>query len=432
MTHKIITTLITIQLVIITSCSTNNKHSKITNYEDYSTYLETDNSKLEKAQAEKKFWEDKLENTPSQYTYLQPIAVANEQLFDITGNIEYLKEAEASLIKANNRTNNDNASLLRALAKNYITQHRFKEALDVLKKAELNGENLKGTQKMLFDVYLELGNETIAEDYLNKITDMNDFDYLIRLSKWSDHKGNLEAAIKYMEKAKVKAEEANNKGLKLWSYSNLADYYGHAGRIEDSYNHYLKTLALDPNYNYALKGIAWITFSHEKDIENTNKILNAITQKYRTPDIFLLKAEVADYQSKPTIKEQHMKAYFDLLSSENYGVMYDKYNALIYAEQPNTKDKALELAMNEVINRPTAGSYDLLAWVYLENGNEKKALEIAEKYVVGKTYEPEVQYHIAKIYKANNMTTQVNKFKNELSESVFELGPNMEDKITSL
>ena len=152
MTHKIITTLITIQLVIITSCSTNNKHSKITNYEDYSAYLETDNSKLEKAQAEKKFWEDKLENTPSQYTYLQPLAVANEQLFDITGNIEYLKEAEASLIKANHRTNNNNASLLRALAKNYITQHRFKEALDVLKKAELNGENLKGTQKMLFDV----------------------------------------------------------------------------------------------------------------------------------------------------------------------------------------------------------------------------------------------------------------------------------------
>lgn len=432
MTHKIIITLITIQLVLLTSCNTKQESTKITKHEDYNVYLESDNEALKKVESEKKFWEEKLEKNPNQYTYLQPLAAANNQLFDVTGNIEYLKEAEKLLIEANERAKENNASLLRGLARNYITQHRFKEALAVLKKAEANGENLKGTQKMLFDVHLELGNTIVAEDYLNKITNMNDFDYLIRLSKWSDHKGNLDAAIKYMEQAKQKAEEANNKGLKLWSYSNLADYYGHAGRLQDSYNHYLKTLALDPNYNYALKGIAWITFSHEKDIEKTNEILDAISAKHLTPDIYLFKADVADYQSNEAEKEKNMKAYFELVRTKNYGVMYHKYNTLIYAERPNTKEKALELAKEEVANRPTAGSYDLLAWTYLEKGDAKKALAIAQEHVIGKTHEPEAQYHIAKIYKANNMIEEAAKLKQALSESVFELGPNMEGEIASL
>jgi hypothetical protein len=52
-----------------------------------------------------------------------------------------------------------------------------------------------------------------------------------------------------------------------------------------------------------------------------------------------------------------------------------------------------------VDHRPT-DSYDLLAWSYLNMGQRIKALE--KKYVVGKSFEPKVQYHLAMIYKSNN------------------------------
>ena len=52
----------------------------------------------------------------------------------------------------------------------------------------------------------------------------------------------------------------------IWTFSNLGDLNGHAGNIKTSYDYYLKTLAVDPNNSYALKGIAWIAFSHEKNI----------------------------------------------------------------------------------------------------------------------------------------------------------------------
>jgi hypothetical protein len=36
---------------------------------------------------------------------------------------------------------------------------------------------------------------------------MNDYDYLIRLAKWNDHKGDLKTAITFMEKARDIAEK---------------------------------------------------------------------------------------------------------------------------------------------------------------------------------------------------------------------------------
>ena len=96
------------------------------------------------------------------------------------------------------------------------------------------------SQKLLFDIHMELGNYPEAQQYLDSLRNMSDFDYLIRSAKWNDHKGDLKATIHFMEKAKENAEASKNSSQMLWSYTHLADYYGHAGRIEDSYDHFLK------------------------------------------------------------------------------------------------------------------------------------------------------------------------------------------------
>ena len=236
----------------------------VTDSEDYSKYL---SEKADKAEliANAQQWTDKLSETPNQYPYLVKRAAAYTSIFDATGDIDYLIKAEEDLKQAVDVTKGKTSSYLKSLASNYISQHRFKEALNLLKQAEENGDKLNGTHKMLFDVYLELGNYLAAESYLKHIKNTSDFDYLIRLAKWEDHKGNLEGAIINMEKAKAIAEASNLKGMKQWSYTNLADFYGHAGEIEKSYNLYLKALELDPTDAYAKKGIAWIAFSYENN-----------------------------------------------------------------------------------------------------------------------------------------------------------------------
>jgi tetratricopeptide (TPR) repeat protein len=419
-------------LLIIVSCSKSTQQ-QITDPKEYAAYLNvTENISLENAQKELEFWTTKLEATPNQYPYLQKIASANTQLFSITGNINYLKEAETNLLQANEKTNYDNAGYLRSLARNYVSQHRFKEALEVLLKAEKNGENLQSTEFQLIDVYLELGNIKKAEHYLSKVKNFESFEYLIRISKFSDVIGNLESAINYLEKALKKIENSNKPELLEWAHTNLGDYYGHAGRLQDSYQSYLKALEINPNNSYAKKGIAWIVFSHEKNPAKSLAILAAIQQETMAPDLHLLKAEIAEYSGNFAEKEQQIKQYFTAVNNEKYGVMYAKYNVLLLVEDKATIKEAIEIAKSEVKERPIAQSYDLLAWAYFKNGDVKKALSITEKQVIPHTFEPELLFHAVQILKANNQTQEANLILADLKESSFELGPNTAKILTKL
>ncbi len=423
-TYRLLTLLL---FIAFYSCDS----KKVTDIKDYQAFL-IQNEDNSVAKEDIIFWTNKLEKAPNEYLYMVKRANANTNLFSATGKIDYLIDAEKDLVNANTLTNYNTSGCLKALAHNYISQHRFKEALNLLKKAEVLGEKLRGTQKMLFDVNLELGNITEAEEYLNKIKNFSDFDYLIRLSKWEDHNGNLDGAITYMERATKISESSNTKSLKQWSYTNLADFYGHAGKIDLSYHYYIKALELNPNDAYAKKGIAWIVYSYEKNPEAALTLLNHITSYYNAPDYNLFKAEIAEFIGNEELKQNAYKTYMSESKNRLYGNMYNKYNALLYAEDMLQPERAIEIAMQEVKNRPTAQSYDLLAWSYFKNGNLEEANTIVDKHISGKTSEPDVLYHMAEIYKAIGKTDKVSPLKEELLASIYELGPTMEEKILKL
>ena len=417
-------------IFLLSACS-NKADNKITSKEDYQHYLAAKPQiKAIQERENLSFWENKLLEHPDQYPYLAKIASANTKLFSYTGEIRYLKSAELSLIALNKKT--INAGHLRALARNYISQHKFQESLTLLIKAEENGENLIATQKMLFDVHLELGNDTKAEKYLKVLEQSNGFDYLIRASKWSDERGNLDRAISYLQRALAIAEASKNDELLLWSYTNLADFYGHNNQIKKSYEFYLKSLELDPNNAYAKKGIAWIVYSYENNPEESMRILSVIQKNHQSPDYKLLQAELAEYMDDEKQKKKYLQTYLSAVENEMYGEMYNQYNAKLFLEEYSNEDTALAIIKREIANRPTAASYDLLAWATLKNGAVRDALTIAEKHVVGKTYEPEALYHLAEIYKANDMPEKAKRLKDELVESSYELGPLMAVKIKQI
>lgn len=411
----------------------NQTPTKITDHADYDKYLEIkDNKSLDFTKSEIAFWQNKYDKAPNQISYLSLLASNYSKVFENTGEIKHLYKTEELLLKSNETYKYSSVGTIRSLGRNYISQHRFKEALMLANKALAIGEGMKETQKLLFDVNMELGNYAEAEKNLDQLKDSKDFDYMIRISKWNDHLGDLNTAISFMEKAKDIAIANDNKGLKIWTFSNLGDLNGHAGNIKTSYDYYLKTLAVEPNNSYALKGIAWIAFSYEKDTKEALRIVNVISKTHHTPDFYLLKAQIAEYENNTVLKNKNLDEYFTMLHSNNYGAMYNKYNTLIYADNEKTAAKALEIAKIEIDHRPTPDSYDLLAWSYYNLGDSKKALEIAQKYVVGKSFEPKLNYHLAMIYKANNDIKEIEPIKKELLKSTFELGPNLEKKINKL
>ncbi len=401
---------------------------RITQTEDYNRYLSTSKKDSYVAAMEKKqFWEERLDADTTGVGDLGPLASAYAQLFETTGMVGYLKNAETIYRKAWDISANNKDSYARALAHNLISQHRFKEAKAVLDSSYRGVSNKRETELMLFDIAMELGAYDDAYTYLGKVKNNNDYHYLIRAAKWSDYKGDLDAAIRYMEQAREIAESRNSKPLKIWTYSNLGDYYGHAGRIEDSYRHYLKTLELQPDNDYAKKGIAWITYAKENNPDEANRIIDSLLVNHNIPDYYLLKAELAEYQGNEQLAEKYGQQFLEEVSRQDFGPMYNTYLIEHFAE--TDPEKALALAREEVANRATPETYHLLALAQLKANQKEKALATIQDHVEGKTFEPMAQYHAALVYKANGKDEKVRELKEELLEASYELGPVLAKKI---
>ncbi|MFN3136883.1 MAG: tetratricopeptide repeat protein [Allomuricauda sp.] len=422
-------TIFMLMLLFLVSCQQKETEFR-TNSQDYDQFLAAQPVKATSKYFQ--LWDNKIKSDSLQLLSLGNVAGEYNRFFSGTGNIQYLKDAEQSLKKAVEIAAIGKAGYLRALARNYISQHRFREALDLAEKARKFGSGVKETQSLLFDLHMELGNYDLANQYLDSIQNMSDFGYLIRVAKWNDHKGDLDTAINFMEKAMAKAESSKNKGLQLWSYTNLADFYGHAGRIEESYNLYLRALNIDPQNAYAKKGIAWIVYSHERNGKEALRILDSIMQKNQSPEYYLLKAEIADFMGNDMLRVQALDDYYKIVGNNpQYGDMYNAYNVDFLLEM-DVEQKAYKLAQEEVNNRPTPESYGWLAYSLLHLGENKKALELIEKHVMGATFEPAILHQAAEIYKANGKMEKVRELKQELMEAAYELGPIKEAQIASL
>jgi tetratricopeptide (TPR) repeat protein len=160
--------------------------------------------------------------------------------------------------------------------------------------------------------------------------------------------------------------------------------------------------------------------------------LDSVTKDYSAPDYYLLKSEIAAYENNKLKSLSNLDKYYLAVQNPAYGDMYNVYNASLYLENTGQYEKAFMIAEKEVQNRPTPHSYDLLAYSYLKIGEKDKALEVVEKHIDGKTFEPNILYHTAEIYKANGKMSKVNELKKELLGAAYELGPDMANKISKL
>lgn len=401
----------------------------LTNHEDYDGFLDiapSDSSKFFE------LWDVEIQSDSTTLESLEIVAELYTTYFHSLGNVQYLKKAEQTLKKIIERTTKDKTPYYVALSRNYMAQHRFMEALGVANGTVGMDTDIIRSRTLLFDVHMALGNYDRAKRNLDDIKEGTSFEYVIRLAKWNSHKGNLSETITLMEKAKSKAVEEKDRKKIVRAYKDLADYYEASGKVQDAYEHYVMVLEVDPYDIHAKKSIAKIVYAHGKNPMEAMRILDAISTSYNTPDYYLLRAEIADYQKDSLEVYANIDQYYRSMKNPDYGDMHNDSKMAFYLNLTMQYDKAIELAKKEVMNRATPKSYDLLAYSYFKNGEMKKARAIMEKHLPGKTYEPSILYHKAEIYKAIGDVDKVASLKKELLEGVFALGPSMKMKVVQL
>ncbi len=102
------------------------------------------------------------------------------------------------------------------------------------------------------------------------------------------------------------------------------------------------------------------------------------------------------------------------------------------ANDSKTAHQAVAIAKREINIRVAPETYDLLSYAYLASGDPQKALEIQEKYVEDKTFEPIAQLHLAQIYKELGMNEDLAPLQKDLLGASFELGPVTTKTVISL
>ncbi|MEO1438065.1 MAG: hypothetical protein AAFV80_21160 [Bacteroidota bacterium] len=395
------------------------RYSTIVHKKDLSAFL-TEIPDLTQEEAELDFWQQKMEADPLQFVPLVKLGHAHSALFQKTGKIEHLTTAEAHYRKANDLQASRDAGLLRTLSQNMITQHRFQEALAFADQALALGENRAASELIRFDALMEVGQYEEAHRILIDHEQPVSVDYLIRLAKYKDFVGELDTTVELLEKCKA---EAHSPAMQIWLASNLGDYYGHQGALEQSYQAYLETLDKDPGNWYALKGIAWIAYSNDRNPELALELINASMRRNHSPGLLVWKAEVLAYMNRKQEAEALTKQFIETVQDEAYGQLYRAQLAELWAEDPIKANEAVRLAHLEVEERPGIEAYDLLAWSLFLDGQVATAKHIADTQLWDKTGEPGVLLHLSKIYAQTNELDKFEFCNTEVLSSIYELGP---------
>jgi tetratricopeptide (TPR) repeat protein len=419
-------TLLIVLPILICSCCDQNQ--SIVDPRDYDRYLSYSMAaSANSVKEEMKFWSDRLDRNSKDEVAMIKMAGLYAGHFKISGDIRDLELSDSLYQSFLKNIPAGSVEIYQNLATNAITQHKFRLAKDYIEKAIALKDKKAASLMILTDVSLELGDYATARLTLQQFKNKNSFAYLIREVKLKDHEGDLVGAIASMERAYHRIE--GNKEVAQWALSNLADMYGHAGRIEEAYQTYLKALETNPNDDYALKGIAWIALSYDHDSKEAKRIINILASRKRMPESYFFLAELASFEGDENEKLAQLKMFRSMVSHPSYKNMYHKYLAYIEAEDFNNPDATVEIAKTEIASRPTPQSFDLLAWGFYHQGNYSQALEIAKGKVEGQTFEPDSYYHLGMIYLANGDRLKSKQYLEEALKSEFELGPSITREI---
>jgi tetratricopeptide (TPR) repeat protein len=393
---------------------------------DYNAFL-IDESRIEretgKVRAEIEFWQNRLARDTGSFVDMLELASQHSRRFSLSGDVLDLHKADSFYQRCLEKVKHTEPEIYFSLSQNAITKHRFRQAWQYLQQADSIGVNPYFLHLLKFDAAMELGLYQEAFMNLEQVKNKNAFDYLVRKAKFEDHNGRPGTAMELMQQALMRAESSGKKSWVLWTKSNLADMYGHAGRVKKAYKNYLEVLKTDSSYLYALKGIAWIAYSHDHNTKEARRILNYILSQTNMPDLWLMLAEIAEWENDTTGKIKYISRFLSEAEMPAYENMYNKYLITIYTTETNEFDRALALAQEEVSSRPTPETYSWLAWTYYKKGDTAKAARLINDYVLDKTFEPDVLLHAAFILKANGNRELSRELFNKCLAASFELGP---------
>ncbi len=332
-------------------------------------------------------------NKPEGYNLL---ASAFMQKARETGDFGFNARAEGALARSL-EVDPANYDATKLRAKLLLTYHRFGEALEVARSAQVLRPDDHDNYGAITDALVELGDYPAAIAAAQKMVDLRpDSASYARVSYLRSLHGDGEGAIAAMQVA-VKAANPNDPEGAAWCRVHLGDELMNAGKRFEAEKEYDNALYLFPDYPLALAAKARAMIA-KGDREGATKFYEQAQSRVPLPDTAVALGDL--YQSlgrAEAAQRQYDLVEFIERNSAASGT-YSRQLAMFWADHDEKLDEALSIAQRERSTRQDIYTCDALAWILLKNKRVAEAKKSIEEALRLGTRDARLYYHAGMIY----------------------------------
>lgn len=313
-----------------------------------------------------------------------------------TGDFGFNARAEGALVRSA-EVEPENYDALKLHAKLLLTYHRFQEALEVARSAQVLRPDDHDNYGAITDALVELGDYPEAIAAAQKMVDLRpDSASYARVSYLRSLHGDGEGAIAAMRVA-TKAANPNDPEGSAWCRVHLGDELMNAGKSQEAEQEYDRALYLFPDYPLALAAKARALIAGGRLAEAAT-LYERAQSRVPLPEIAAALGDL--YQrlgSADAARRQYDLVEFIERNSAASGT-YSRQLAMFWADHDLRLDEALTIAQRERSVRQDIYTCDALAWILYKNNrlDEAKA-SITEALRLG-TRDARLFYHAGVIY----------------------------------
>ena len=359
------------------------------------------------------FWRGRVRQDPEGALGLGNLAAAYMALGRQSGDVSLAAKAEQAARRALKLAPTHRATRLR-LSRALLTQHRFGEALAVLKNS---GAQDADAQRLKADLFIETGDYPAAQRALGlSPPGREDPNFYSLRGRLLEIQGQPQAALADARTATVQAEaniDASPESI-AWYYWRQARVLSSTGRHEEAERQLKQALVLFPRDYRAMNALAHIK-ANQGDWKEAALWARQAAQVVPEPDTLALLGDAYAALGRPKEAAQQF-AIVEAISrlARSRGVIHDRQRALFYADHsqsnPQRLDEAVALARGELKLRRDIYSHDALAWACYKKGLLAEARQASSRALAFNTQDAMLWFHAGMIARASGQKAQARRY----------------------
>jgi tetratricopeptide (TPR) repeat protein len=306
----------------------------------------------------------------------------------------------SEVLKAALKDNPSAYDPLRMLGAIYLSQHKFRDALEIGRRARDLRPHDAWNYGVMADALIELGEYDQAFEATDTMAGMrpNAAAYS-RVSYARELRGDLDGALEAMQMA-ASATTSRDPEAQAWYASQLGELYLRIGKLDDADLEFRRASFVFPEYLIAMVGMGKVKAARG---DHASALAIYLQQLKRSPSLDLA-ARLGDLYLREGNSAQ-AEHYFQLAEDlAGPAIAQTESNlALFLAEHDRRLADAVHIA--EAVSRVRHDIFteNALAWAYFKTGRLKEALAASERALRTGTRDPQILRHVSEIQRAQRL-----------------------------